>query len=314
MATESHAIDPNGDVLLILRNSKPSFAVWDELRGYTSHLPDPASLVLVDEICITETALKKKGKGKREKSRALRDPPVPVPEPATELLGEPPPAPFNWLSTSWDEPLAPPAESPAAVHQTLVPLAEPLQPSDEPRAHHDDIPASMEKPPPVSECVEIRVSSHHLTLASSYYSRVLKGEWKEADTFRAKGSVELKVHDIDAEALLIVMKIIHSKTRTVPRAVTLEMLAKIAVIVDLYQFHEAVEVFTDMWVAHLRSDIPKVYSRDAVLWICISWVFRLHDEFHSATRAALRYSSGPIQDMGLPIPESVVGMRYSIVA
>jgi len=89
---------------------------------------------------------------------------------------------------------------------------------------------------------------------------MLKGKWLKADTLRNYGSVMVEVEDVDADALVMLMKIIHGKTRMVPRAVTLEMLAKIAVVVNLYQCYGAVEVFTDMWTAHSRKELPKAYS------------------------------------------------------
>ncbi|KAK3081788.1 hypothetical protein LTS18_002708, partial [Coniosporium uncinatum] len=186
MATEAYEIDSDGDVLLILRNPRPSFAVWDDTQVHRSSLPDPASLDLVDEIFITEPASTKKEK--REKRRGLDEYPIHVPEPPSGPFDESPSAPLD--------------ESPAPLDEARV----------------------------IVECVEIIISSHHLTLASPYYARMLKGKWMEADTLRKNGCVEVEVEDVDADALVILMKIIHGKTRTVPRAVTLEMLAKIAVI------------------------------------------------------------------------------------
>ena len=103
------------------------------------------------------------------------------------------------------------------------------------------------------------------------------------------------------------MNIIHGHTRKVPRSVSLEILAKFAVLVDYYECFEAVEVFTDMWINELKEDLPKTYSRDLILWIWISWVFRQAEQFTATTGIALKQSRGPIQTLGLPIPERIVG-------
>lgn len=333
MAPESYEIDPNGDVLLTLRNPRPSFALWDETQDDPSNRPEAPSLDTFDEIWDTQPALTKKEKRKRQK-RALNarqvlvpespvepfdNVPAPAPEPVDDLPALPP-APFDNLPAP-PEPFddLPPPSAPTETFGEAVPL----EPSDElPRApaecsngrlaaSNENL-DSLDKAPIIDEYVQIRVSSHHLALASLYYMRMLKGKFKEAETLRENGIVEVEVEDIDADALLILMKIIHGKTRAVPKEIPLEVLAKIAVIVNWYQCHEAVEVFTDMWIAHLNTDLPKVYGRDAVLWVLISLVFRKHDEFHSVTGLALKYSSGSFQDLGLPIPQSIFGKCYSV--
>jgi hypothetical protein len=156
----------------------------------------------------------------------------------------------------------------------------------------------------------MRVSSSHLALASPYFKRMLRGGWKEGHTLRSDGGVHLDVKEWDHEALLILMNIIHGHTRKVPRLVSLEVLAKIAVLVDYYECVEVVEVFSDMWINQLEKQPPRIYSRDLILWICISWVFRLSKQFTVATRIALKQSRGPIQTLGLPIPGGVVGRRF----
>ncbi|KAF2233973.1 hypothetical protein EV356DRAFT_502906 [Viridothelium virens] len=127
--------------------------------------------------------------------------------------------------------------------------------SNEPPVPDDEPPAPFDQ-----ALVQIRVSSRHLALASSHYSHMLEGKCNEADTIRNNGAVEVKVEDVDADALVILMYIIEGKTRDVPKEVTLEMLAKMAVIVFLYRRHGTVEVFTDMWIAHLRGGLPEAYG------------------------------------------------------
>jgi len=84
------------------------------------------------------------------------------------------------------------------------------------------------------------------------------------------------------------------------------MLAKIAVLVDYYECLEVVEIFSRIWIDELKQTVPGTYSRDTMLWICISWVFRQSDQFHLATIAAAKHCRGPVQTMGLPIPDAVI--------
>ncbi|KAF2184815.1 hypothetical protein K469DRAFT_578253 [Zopfia rhizophila CBS 207.26] len=145
---------------------------------------------------------------------------------------------------------------------------------------------------------KMRVSSMHLRLASGYFNKMLDGRWEEGagSTVDAEGW--------DSNAMLIVMNAIHGHVRKVPSTVSLEMLAKIAVIVDYYDYLEAIETFSQKWIGKLAK--PSVYGRDVVFWICICLVFRVPDAFRIMTKIAIKGSRGPIQTMGLPIPQEVV--------
>ncbi|KAK3304842.1 uncharacterized protein B0T15DRAFT_398894, partial [Chaetomium strumarium] len=112
----------------------------------------------------------------------------------------------------------------------------------------------------------------------------------------------------DSQAFLILMLIIHGCNRQVPRLVSLELLAKIAALVDYYQCLEAVEVFAGLWLQRLRSQrqLPEQVGRDLILWLFISWVFANGDIFTSVTTIALRQSQGPLPTLGLPIPEKII--------
>ncbi|KAL1969127.1 hypothetical protein VTN77DRAFT_381 [Rasamsonia byssochlamydoides] len=151
----------------------------------------------------------------------------------------------------------------------------------------------------------MRVSSSHLTLSCLHFKKMLQGNWREKHTLLSDGRVSIPVEDWP-DAMLILMNIIHGHTRKVPRTVSLEMLAKVAVLVDYYQCFEVVEVFSEMWINQLKGDLPKTYSRDVILWICISRVFLQPELFQESTTIALRQSQGPIQTLGLPISGKIV--------
>ena len=154
---------------------------------------------------------------------------------------------------------------------------------------------------------EIRVSSMHLMVASPYFRRALKSDWKESTLLRTQNHVRLDQKDGDLEAMLILMNMIHGRVRSVPKTISLEILARIAILVDYYECHEVVEHFSDMWIADLKNSMPKRFSRDAVLWICISSVFRQPASFQESTSLALNYSKGPVTTLGLPLMSKVMG-------
>ena len=320
MTTKLYELDPDGDLYLVLRNPTPCFAAWDEAQDYPSSLPNLSALDLLDEIFIPKSAsMKKKKKDKYRRMSALRDSnkserPAPMPielEPDVPLLDylNDPPALFDDPPMPLDN--APLDNAPldnASLDNAPLDNA-PLEDRSRSNKSYPDLAkygTSRSHSPETLDHVKLRASSRHLSLASPYFNRMLKGQWKEAETLRADGLISVVVKDVDTDALIILMNIIHGRTRSVPKEVNLETLAKIAVIVDIYECAEAVEVFTDMWIAHLRDTLPSLYSRETMLWICISWVFRHSDTFQSATSAAIKHSNSPIQHLGLPIPSSVV--------
>ncbi|KAJ5322612.1 hypothetical protein N7452_010901 [Penicillium brevicompactum] len=141
---------------------------------------------------------------------------------------------------------------------------------------------AAECPADDSPTVYIQVSAKHMMLASPVFKAMLTSGWKESAQFSQKGYVE--------------------------RNLTLEMLAKVAVIADFYGCKEALHVMADIWVTGLQENIPDEYCRDLVLWVWISWFFELPSYFEHSTALAIVQSEGPINGWGLPIPKGVLGM------
>jgi hypothetical protein len=185
---------------------------------------------------------------------------------------------------------------------------EPTDDSQEPDP--TEIPLPEEDEDVESEYTEIRVSSHRLMQASQYFDRMLNGDWKETKTLQSNGCLRIEISDWDIGAVQILMDIIHGRTRKVPEEISLEMLTKLAVLVDFYECLEAVDFFARIWIEKLISPLPDVYTRDVVLWICISWAFQRPDIFGTASYIVIMFSKGPLQTMGLPIPERITRKPY----
>jgi HEPN domain-containing protein len=168
----------------------------------------------------------------------------------------------------------------------------------------------QEAPPFKPEEVEIHyhVSSRHLQLASPWFQRALrKGAWAESEL--VDGRYRILAEDWDEDALLIVLNIFHLRNRQVPRTVSLDMLAKVAVLVDYYSCDEAVELFTDMWIEDLKlkKEVPTTYCRDLVLWVWVSWVFDLSQQLTEATAVMVREGTETWHSLCLPVPQSLIG-------
>lgn len=154
----------------------------------------------------------------------------------------------------------------------------------------------------------IQVSAKHLMLASPVFKKALSGGWKESFTFVNKRSVEIKVDSWDIGAFVIFMKIIHCRLNAIPRKLNLELLSKITALADYYGCLNIMSIFRDVWINQLRNNFPTSHCRDLLLWLWISWAFRVHDLFQKATLTAMAQSNGWITNLGLPIPDKIIGM------
>lgn len=162
------------------------------------------------------------------------------------------------------------------------------------------------------KCFRIRVSAKHLTLVSPVFKSFLLGGWKESSTFLETGSTELIVSGWDLEAFLVVMQMIHSQHKKIPRKVSLELFAKITVIADYYKCKDAIGFFSDVWLddldsnSDLQNKIACTFSRDLMLWLWISWMFRRAEQFEQSTAVAIKYSKAQITSLGLPLPARLI--------
>ncbi|KAK2602753.1 hypothetical protein N8I77_009260 [Diaporthe amygdali] len=294
-----HDLDAGGDVLLTLQNPNEPFAVWGEdehwelprppppvpksehLSGY--RLFDPAWIETeqaepVDQFAFGDDAPVVEEVPADQFETFQQDmPEVPV-EPQV-LVG------LSNLSVE-QAPEASEVSETAGARQMLS---------------EDDEVVSNE----VSQ-VRFRLSSRHLILASSYFRAMLTGPWEE-NASRTESFYNVSATDWDEDALQILMDIIHGNSQKVPRSISLELLAKIAVLVDYYKCHDVVRFFSDTWIETLRNEggVTQEYCRDFVLWLFVSHVFAQPETFRNLTFVAVQQTRGPLRMLGLPMPDSI---------
>jgi hypothetical protein len=319
MEARNYTLDPNGDVVITLRNPNAPFAVLHEYEDlHVSGLPwttGPSK----------EKKFQKNGKEKEEELNAALSfwgqlASEEIPEPASEEIPEPAP----------EEAPEPAVESTPSVESSRS--VESPRPVDAPYAVEPELAAEAEPPTSGGSITNIvpigawenfstaslepseftlRVSSAHLRLASPYFQKALDGSLNESH-LTTDGLRHMDAQDWDAKALLIVMQIIHGRNHHVPRILNLEMLAKVAVVVDYYGCHEMVEPFTEIWLIHLNGLVPDSINRDLILLLLVSSVFRWAYIFNAVTKTALDQAQGPLRTLNLPIQESII-CKYSTI-
>ncbi|KAI1204775.1 uncharacterized protein F4807DRAFT_316855 [Annulohypoxylon truncatum] len=201
--------------------------------------------------------------------------------------------------------------NPNAPFAVWVPETEPEpEPEPEPQPEHislskeslyDKLRADDTDPTCSSPPVQFLVSSRHLVLASKYFRSILQGPWEEGTVIHSDGRRHISAQDWDEIALSILMHVIHGRNRIVRRSITLEMFAKIAVLVDYYSCHEAVEPWLDIWEASLTSHTSEICDRSLVLQILISSIFEKKERFRDATKIAVEHCKKEFPTLELPI-------------
>ncbi|KAL7819922.1 hypothetical protein V8C26DRAFT_440646 [Trichoderma gracile] len=159
--------------------------------------------------------------------------------------------------------------------------------------------------------VWMQLSSSKLALASPKCRQMTPSNLPETRSSIAYKYI-LLAEGWDEKALELVMNVIHGRTTNVPERISLDMLAKIAVIVAHYECSEALKPYADKWIAKLDEPFPTSYSRNLVLRLFIAWVFADEFDFKELTRVVVRESRGPMHALGLPLPERIISKRRTI--
>jgi hypothetical protein len=161
---------------------------------------------------------------------------------------------------------------------------------------------------PENQDVNCVVSSGHMMLASAYFQKRLSGEYLDAVTLRNTGRATISLND-DPDTLTILLNIIHGRTRQVPRQVSLDLLSKLAVLINYYGMLESVELFSDTWIENLkREGMPKMYNEQVLPWLFIFWVFEKGDDFRDMARLVQRECDERLDELVgiIPLPHIMI--------
>lgn len=162
---------------------------------------------------------------------------------------------------------------------------------------------------PESQDVECVVSSGHMMLASAYFQKRLMGEaCVDAGTLRRTGRATIALGD-DPDTFAILLNIIHGRTRQVPRQVSLDLLSRLAVLINYYAMLESVELFSDTWIENLkREGMPTEYNEHVLPWLFIFWVFEKGDDFRDMARLVQRECDERLDELvgAIPLPHTMI--------
>lgn len=152
--------------------------------------------------------------------------------------------------------------------------------------------------------VELQVSSRHLSLASKVFCQCLEG-------LPVGGKDERTIplsHD-DFGAIQILLNIIHGWTRRVPRRMDVEVLSRVVFLIDKYEFHEAAEIFTDMWSESLRPTILQDYPQNLASCSYICWELKKTSEYFILTKKAIWEALYGFEDEDNRLPYWIISKK-----
>lgn len=162
--------------------------------------------------------------------------------------------------------------------------------------------------------IRIQVSAKHLMRGSSYFDKLLNGNWKEGREFKQNGTIEITVESWDIDAFLVFLHIIHGDLLRVPRALNLGKLGNVAIIADYYGVLE-VRFFANIWMDPLEDMVPHHGSKcsdDIVSWLWISYFFRDAELFETCTFILMNEGEDEIHSCGYPIPAIIICKAISV--
>lgn len=159
-----------------------------------------------------------------------------------------------------------------------------------------------------SEEFRARVSSAVLRHDSPILAKEFdpSGPWKQPHV-QPDGLIHKELEDFDPSALVHVLNIIHLRINLVPPTLPLVEIAKVAVIVDYFQCHDAIAFAAQSWTQGYKEFSPGTFTRTDLLWLFVSAVFGNAQICYPIGDRAVRFGMGPFETHGLPVPEKVVG-------
>jgi hypothetical protein len=144
------------------------------------------------------------------------------------------------------------------------------------------------------------VSQRQLQITIPYFEKTYAYGFKDSKP-APDGYWYFEAQEFHPKALMHVLNIVHMQNSSVPRQISLEMFAHVAVIVDYYNIKDAFECWVPQWMASLSQKPNNVNVEEDILWLFIGTVFVLEETFCKAAKDLILHCPDFTQDLGLPL-------------
>ncbi|KAJ9658688.1 hypothetical protein H2198_003566 [Neophaeococcomyces mojaviensis] len=195
-------------------------------------------------------------------------------------------------------------DAPASIHSLSDALIDHAQQNSTGDAHETE--TTLDENSSGSSHVEVHVSSMHLIEASRYFETLLVGKFQEAS------EKQIALTEIHAQAFIILMNIVHSRYRHLPKRVEPEILFQLCILIDMYGMHDSTVLQTDLWFECLLKEIPDHSAPNLHHWAFICYVLKKAEAFQAVTATIQKFyieSAVP----SIPLPSSYEGEQHQIL-
>ncbi|KAH8798364.1 hypothetical protein F5884DRAFT_813964 [Xylogone sp. PMI_703] len=143
----------------------------------------------------------------------------------------------------------------------------------------------------ITKEIRLRVSSLKLISSSRYFQGMFEGPaFCERKELIEHGFVEIELLDPDDDptAMMIILGILYETSTQVPPRLDLQMLYKVTVLVDKYQWHTLVTPHAILWFDGLvdSQGLPDKFDQTLLMWLWIAWIFERKYHFKVLSRVA----------------------------
>jgi len=161
------------------------------------------------------------------------------------------------------------------------------------------------------EEVHFLVSSRQLRLVSTYFDAMFKRDFAESVADSTDGKYHIWATEWNPEALEWLMKVAHARSPGVRSYYNIDELVQMALIVDYYDIHELPYFYVKEKLAlqrarreqRISSGNTPSFGHQAVKMLFLSVVFKEETLLEEMISLAMKFSKGPLQDLGLPLGE-----------
>jgi hypothetical protein len=132
------------------------------------------------------------------------------------------------------------------------------------------------------------VCSESMVLASPVWKKFLFPPWEQTPSADPK---QINCSEDNAEALLVLLNIVHLKFDVVPKILPYQLLYNLAILIDQYQCLKLVHPWLESWLQDEESQ-SMVDGQEG--WLFIAWVFGREAIFEQLARKLLKQGTNYI--------------------
>jgi hypothetical protein len=129
------------------------------------------------------------------------------------------------------------------------------------------------------------VSPDMLILASSFFAKLLQGDMAEALAVRSGDTAPIYIYDDDVDAVEVVLRILHHGAKDLSIAITMEIVAAIAMLSDKWGCLESIRPWVSRWLLSLPH---KTSTVDIGQRLVTAYFIRDPADFEVVTKMAIQ--------------------------